>query len=80
MTYGVDAFQDDVMTTDIRGNSNVTTPGGLRTVSGGFVQLKQNYSTWLEVDQRDPLRHYDLESRDSRLPAATASRRRSPSA
>ena len=59
LTYGFDAFQDEVSTFDTRGNSNVTTPGGQRTVSGGFVQLKNNYSTWLEVvsaDQVRPLR------------------------
>ena len=33
LTYGFDAFQDDVKTSDSRGNSNVTTPSGLRTVS-----------------------------------------------
>ena len=52
----MDAFQDDVKTFDSRGNSNITTPGGKRTVSGGFVQWKPNYSTWLEAGQRDPLR------------------------
>jgi len=49
LTYGLDAFQDDVKTFDSRGNSNITTPSGQRTVSGGFVQLKNNYSTWLEI-------------------------------
>ncbi len=39
LTYGFDAFQDDVKTFDSRGNSNITTPNGQRTVSGGFVQL-----------------------------------------
>src|SRR5467141_300019 len=44
LTYGFDAFQDDVKTFDSRRNSNITTPSGQRTVSDGFVQLKNNYS------------------------------------
>jgi hemoglobin/transferrin/lactoferrin receptor protein len=48
-TYGIDGFQDTVSSVDVRGNSNVTTPGGRRTVSGGFLQWKGNYSSWLEV-------------------------------
>ena len=62
LTYGFDAFQDDVTTTDSRGNSNITTPSGLRTVSGGFVQLKNNYSTWLEVVSAVRYDRYDLHS------------------
>ena len=46
LTYGVDGFRDRVFTT---GFDTGFTPGGERTVSGGFVQLKSNYSTWLEV-------------------------------
>lgn len=49
ITYGADAFQDDVKTADLRGTSDVTTPGGRRTVSGGFVQWKATYSTLLET-------------------------------
>jgi hemoglobin/transferrin/lactoferrin receptor protein len=62
VTFGVDAFQDDVKTSDSRGNSNITTPSGLRTVSGGFAQLKQNYSTWLEVVSAIRYDRYDLDS------------------
>ena len=62
LTYGFDAFQDEVSTTDGRGNSNITTPGGKRTVSGGFVQLKNNYSTWLEVVSAIRYDRYDLDS------------------
>jgi hemoglobin/transferrin/lactoferrin receptor protein len=61
-TVGFDAFQDDVATTDSRGNSNITTPSGLRTVSGGFAQLKNNYSTWLEIVSAIRYDHYDLHS------------------
>jgi hemoglobin/transferrin/lactoferrin receptor protein len=62
VTLGVDAFQDDVKTFDSRGNSNITTPGGLRTVSGGFAQLKQNYSTWFEAVSAIRYDRYDLHS------------------
>jgi hemoglobin/transferrin/lactoferrin receptor protein len=62
VTLGLDAFQDDVKTSDSRGNSNITTPSGLRTVSGGFAQLKQNYSTWLEVISAIRYDRYDLHS------------------
>lgn len=62
LTYGVDAFQDDVITTDSRGNSNITTPSGIRTVSGGFIQLKQNYGTWFEAVSAIRYDRYDLES------------------
>jgi hemoglobin/transferrin/lactoferrin receptor protein len=62
VTLGLDAFQDDVKTFDSRGNSNVTTPSGLRTVSGGFAQLKQNYSTWFEAISAIRYDRYDLHS------------------
>jgi hemoglobin/transferrin/lactoferrin receptor protein len=62
VTYGVDAFQDDVITTDSRGNSNITTPSGIRTVSGGFLQLKQNYSTWFEAVSAVRYDRYNLQS------------------
>ena len=62
LTYGFDAFQDEVNTSDSRGNSNITTPSGQRTVSGGFVQLKNNYSTWLEVVSAIRYDRYDLDS------------------
>jgi hemoglobin/transferrin/lactoferrin receptor protein len=62
VTYGLDAFNDKVATFDSRGNSNITTPGGERTVSGGFVQLKSNYSTWLEVIGAARYDRYELNS------------------
>lgn len=62
VTYGVDAFEDDVITTDSRGNSNITTPSGIRTVSGGFLQLKQNYSTWFEAISAIRYDRYNLQS------------------
>lgn len=62
LTYGFDVFNDTVSTFDSRGNSNITTPGGERTVSGGFGQLKSNLSTWLEVVSAIRYDHYDLDS------------------
>ncbi|MBS0534009.1 MAG: TonB-dependent hemoglobin/transferrin/lactoferrin family receptor [Proteobacteria bacterium] len=61
-TFGVDGFQDDVDSADSRGNSNITTPAGKRTVSGGFLQWKANYSTWLEVISAARYDNYRLES------------------
>jgi hemoglobin/transferrin/lactoferrin receptor protein len=49
LTYGGDFFRDDVINDDPNGNGGVLTPNGKRTVSGAFVQLKTNYSTWLEL-------------------------------
>lgn len=62
LTYGFDVFNDKVSTFDSRGNSNITTPGGERTVSGGFGQLKSNLSTWLEVVSAIRYDRYDLDS------------------
>ena len=62
VTYGFDAFQDTVTTRDSRGNSNITTPGGERTVSGGFIQVKNNYGSWLEVIGALRYDHYELNS------------------
>ena len=61
-TYGIDAFQDDVNTSDSSGNSNITTPGGKRTVSGGFLQWKANYSSWLEIVSAARYDRYELKS------------------
>lgn len=61
-TLGADGFQDDVTTNDNgKGNSNITTPGGVRTVSGGFAQWKANYSTWLEIISAVRYDNYQLE-------------------
>ena len=56
VTYGFDAFQDKVRTSDSRGNSNITTPGGQRTVSGGFVAVEAELFDLARSRQRDPLR------------------------
>ncbi|MBR1197154.1 TonB-dependent hemoglobin/transferrin/lactoferrin family receptor [Bradyrhizobium sp. AUGA SZCCT0240] len=62
VTYGFDAFKDDVSTSDSRGNSEITTPGGHRKVSGAFIQLKQNYSTWFEAVSAIRYDRYELQS------------------
>jgi len=62
LTIGGDIFKDDVDTKDQSGNSNITTPSGSRTVGGAFVQLKSNYSNWLEVVSAARYDHYELES------------------
>lgn len=61
LTLGVDGFQDSVSTFDQTGNSNVTTPGGKRTVSGAFTQLKMNYMTWLEIVSALRFDNYSLD-------------------
>jgi hemoglobin/transferrin/lactoferrin receptor protein len=61
-TYGGDLFRDEVTNFDPTGNGAVTTPNGERTVSGGFVQWKGNYSRWLELIGALRFDHYDLSS------------------
>jgi hemoglobin/transferrin/lactoferrin receptor protein len=65
VTYGLDAFQDKVVSNDLRGTSDVTTPGGQRTLSGGFVQWKANYTSLLEVIGALRYDNYQLESATS---------------
>lgn len=62
ITYGVDGFRDDVSTFDKTGNSNKTTPGGERTVTGGFVQWKVDYTSLLEVIGAVRYDNYQLNS------------------
>lgn len=73
VTYGFDAFNDKVTTFDSRGNSNITTPSGERTVSGGFVQLKNNYASWLEVVSALRYDHYELNSSGTSAANSTSS-------
>ena len=47
---------------DPTGNGEVTTPDGVRTVSGAFFQWKGNYSRWLEVIGALRYDHYELKS------------------
>lgn len=62
VTYGLDAFQDQVSSRDTTGTSEITTPGGKRTVSGGFVQWKTNYTSMLEVISALRYDNYQLSS------------------
>ena len=73
VTYGFDVFNDKVSTWDSRGNSNITTPSGERTVGGGFVQLKNNYSSWLEVISALRYDHYELNSTGTGTAGTTSS-------
>ncbi len=61
-TYGFDGFQDEVKNSDRTGNSDQTTPGGKRTVWGGFAQWKANYSSWVEVISAVRYDNYELTS------------------
>jgi len=49
LTYGGDFFNDDVANRDPAGFGAGYNPRGTRQIFGGFVQLKSNYSSWLEV-------------------------------
>lgn len=60
VTVGGDTFHDKVVTADQTGDSNVTTPGGERTVGGAFVQVKSNYAKWLEVISAARFDTYEL--------------------
>ncbi|CAN5231303.1 TonB-dependent hemoglobin/transferrin/lactoferrin family receptor [soil metagenome] len=62
ITYGGDIFQDKVSLTDPRGNSEVTTPSGKRTVSGAFAQWKATYPSIIEIVGALRYDNYQLES------------------
>lgn len=49
ITVGGDFFHDDVDNVDNYGFGDGYNPSGTRDVGGAFVQLKSNYSTWLET-------------------------------
>ncbi len=74
-TWGVDAFQDKVIT---GGPSQNFTPDGERTVAGGFFQMKSNYSTWLEVITALRFDYYSLEANTQNGPVSTDANRVSP--
>ena len=61
-TYGGDLFRDEVNNFDPTGNGEVTTPDGVRTVSGAFFQWKGNYARWLEVIGALRYDNYELKS------------------
>lgn len=49
VTVGGDWFRDTVKVIDATGTGDLFTPNGEREVGGGFVQLKSNYTSWLET-------------------------------
>jgi hemoglobin/transferrin/lactoferrin receptor protein len=49
ITLGGDSFTDRVTVVDPRGAGDLFTPNGQRTVSGAFVQVRTNFSNWLEM-------------------------------
>ncbi len=49
LTIGGDAFHDKVNVVDPTGTGDLFTPSGERTVSGAFVQMRSNYTAWLET-------------------------------
>jgi hemoglobin/transferrin/lactoferrin receptor protein len=49
LTYGGDIFSDDVQNRDPAGFGAGYNPRGQRQIFGTFVQLRTNYSTWLET-------------------------------
>ncbi|MPZ58214.1 MAG: TonB-dependent hemoglobin/transferrin/lactoferrin family receptor [Rhizobiales bacterium] len=49
ITYGVDAFFDEVTVADPTGTGDLFTPNGNRSVAGGFVQWKAEFGTLAEV-------------------------------
>jgi hemoglobin/transferrin/lactoferrin receptor protein len=58
-TVGMDSFQDFVDTT---GFGTIFTPGGARTVSGAFAQMKTNAANIIEVIAAARYDKYDLRS------------------
>ena len=68
LTYGADAFRDNVATSDSFGSSNKFTPGGERTVAGTFVQ---SHATFFDtVDVITALR-YDYATRSAAMPQSS---------
>lgn len=48
LTIGGDGFRDKVEVVDPTGTGDLFTPNGERSVSGAFVQLKTDYTEWLQ--------------------------------
>lgn len=55
LTFGIDGFRDDVSNADPNGNGGVLTPNGVRSVWGGFAQLKMNWANfeWINALRYD---------------------------
>lgn len=49
VTYGIDAFHDQVETSDPNGTSDDLTPSGERVVYGAYVQDSAKVTEWLEL-------------------------------
>jgi hemoglobin/transferrin/lactoferrin receptor protein len=49
LTYGFDAFRDQVETDDPTGTSDDLTPSGTRTAWGAFIQDRVGFGEWLEI-------------------------------
>ncbi len=49
LTYGIDAFHDQVDTSDPTGSSDDLTPSGERVVYGAYVQDSAEVTEWLEL-------------------------------
>ncbi len=64
LTYGADMFFDDVQNSATAGFGAGYNPRGERQVSGGFMQLKSNYSTWLHFITALRYDHYSLDGVD----------------
>lgn len=60
-TYGADMFRDDVQNNATAGFGAGYNPRGERQVSGGFMQLKSTYSSWLQFITALRYDNYSLE-------------------
>lgn len=66
VTYGVDAFRDEVEVEDQFGNNAAFTPSGRRTVSGGFAQWQVKYAEWIELIGGLRYDRYEMKSGDNK--------------
>jgi hemoglobin/transferrin/lactoferrin receptor protein len=66
LTYGGDAFRDEVTTleTSPGGNADEFTPGGERTVAGAFIQSKTTFFEVVDIIAAARYDTYDLEGED----------------
>lgn len=76
-TYGVDMFRDDVQNNAQAGFGAGYNPRGERQVAGGFMQLKSNYSSWLQFITALRYDSYSLEG-GTNTPVSTSGDRLSP--
>ncbi|KAA0968471.1 TonB-dependent hemoglobin/transferrin/lactoferrin family receptor [Aureimonas fodinaquatilis] len=62
LTYGVDAFQDNVKTSSDYDTTPLFNPAGERTLYGGFVQALFEYEDLIDFTVGGRFDHYDLSS------------------